>query len=74
MKRGCFIFKPCFDCKINASLYDLHVHGPSFVSYIIQVCLYWPIVVSDNVYLNQGASLLKAFGRGISVLWTHILS
>ena len=38
---------PRFDCKINVSLFDLH--GPSVVSsiynYIIQVCLYGPIVI-----------------------------
>ena len=35
--------QPRFDCKLIASLFDLY--GPSFVFYIIQVCLYGPIVV-----------------------------
>ena len=26
---------PRFDCKLNASLFNLHVHGPSFVSSIL---------------------------------------
>ena len=62
---------PRFDCKLNASLFDLH--GPSFVSSILyKSTLMDLIVIWQSQYLNHGAILLKALGGGIRVLWTHI--
>ena len=66
---------PRIDCKLNASLFDLHVHGPSFVSSILYKSAFIDIQLSDkSQYLNHGAILLKALGRGIRVLLTHTSS
>ena len=62
---------PRFDCKLNASLVDLH--GPSFVSSILYKSAFMEIQLSDkSQYLNHGAILFRALGGGIRVLGTHI--
>ena len=64
---------PRFDCKLNASRFDLH--GPSFVSSIPYKSAFMDLYLSDkSQYLNHSAILLKALGGGIRVLWTHISS
>ena len=64
---------PRFDWKLNASLF-LSTLSLICLFYIIQVCLYGPLVIWQSQYLNHGAILLKALGGGIRVLWTHISS
>ena len=54
---------PRFDCKLNASPSDLH--GPSFVSSILYKSAFMDLQLPDkSQYLNHGAILLKALGRG----------
>ena len=64
---------PSFDCKLNASLFDLD--DPSFVSSILNKSAFMDLQLFDkSQYLNHGAILLKAPGACIRVLWTYISS
>ena len=58
-----------FDCKRNVSHIDLH--APCMLLYKFTIIM--DLQLSNKIqYLNQGTILLKALGRGIRVLWTHI--
>ena len=61
---------PRFDCKLNATLFDLH--GPSFVSSILYKSVFMDLWLSDkSQYLNHNAILLKALA-GAFVSFGHV--